>query len=121
MAGFNDAPQHYRARAPQNDTRRAATLEAANISKEGFYHGFAAKKDILSGIIARLTEQAVQATEVAADRIYGGALEKLNAFLAASIRWTVENSEDLRGEGRREDARSYKGLIPLCTSRVRLR
>ena len=75
----------------------ADVLEAASISKGGFYHHFAAKEDLLSGIIARMTERAVKATELADDSTCGDALARLNAFLTGSIRWTADNSEGLRG------------------------
>lgn len=74
----------------------ADVLEAAKISKGGFYHHFAAKEDLLSGIIARMTERAVQASEVADERTCDDALARLNAFLTGSIRWTADNSEELR-------------------------
>lgn len=70
---------------------------AAGISRGGFYHHFATKEDLLTGIIARMTAHAVQNTDVPTDRDSNDALSQLNAFLTGSIRWTADNVDELRG------------------------
>lgn len=74
----------------------ADVLGAANISKGGFYHHFAAKEDLLTGIVARMTEQAVAAIEALPERTSGNALARLNAFLANWLRWKAEHAAEMR-------------------------
>ncbi len=75
----------------------ADVLAAAEISKGGFYHHFAAKEDLLTGLVTRMTAQALEATEAARVPATGNALDRLNAFLTETQRWTADNIEDLRG------------------------
>lgn len=74
----------------------ADVLEAAGISKGGFYHHFTAKEDLLTGIVARMTEQALAATEAARSHATGDALARLNAFLGSSLRWKSEHVAEMR-------------------------
>ncbi|MFA8387470.1 MAG: TetR/AcrR family transcriptional regulator [Pelagibaca sp.] len=74
----------------------ADVLEAARISKGGFYHHFTAKEDLLTGIVARMTGQAIAATEEARNCATGDALTRLNAFLASSQRWKAEHASEMR-------------------------
>ena len=71
-------------------------LEAAGISKGGFHHHFTAKEDLLTGIVARVTEQGLAVAEAARSRTSGGAVARLNALLAGSLRWKVENIAEMR-------------------------
>ena len=74
----------------------ADVLDAADISKGGFYHHFTAKEDLLTGILARMTEQALAATEAARSHATGDALARLNAFLDSSLRWKTEHIAEMR-------------------------
>ncbi len=74
----------------------ADVLEAAGISKGGFYHHFTAKDDLLAGIVTRMTTKGLAAAEVARREITGNALARLNAFLTGSVRWKADNVEELR-------------------------
>ena len=74
----------------------ADVLEAADISKGGFYHHFAAKEDLLTGIVARMTEQVLDAAQAARSETPGDALAKLRAFLTGSVRWKADNAGELR-------------------------
>ena len=69
----------------------------AGISRGGFYHHFAAKEDLLSGLIARMTKQAIQTTEAAVSHNEGNALAKLNGLLDSAAQWTADNVNELRG------------------------
>ncbi len=74
----------------------ADVLDAARISKGGFYHHFAAKEDLLAGIAARMSAQALAAAEAARDLETGGALDRLNAFIAGSVRWKAGSVAEMR-------------------------
>lgn len=74
----------------------ADVLEAAGISKGGFYHHFTAKDDLLTGIVVRMTEQVIVVAETARHETSGDALAKLNAFMAGSVRWQDENVAEMR-------------------------
>jgi AcrR family transcriptional regulator len=54
------------------------------ISKGGFYHHFSAKEDLLEGITARLSQDAVARVRDILDDPSLTALERLNGFLARS-------------------------------------
>lgn len=74
----------------------ADVLAEAGISKGGFYHHFAAKEDLLDGLIERLTQAAVQNAEAVRAETSGDALARFNAFLAESVRWKAERGPELR-------------------------
>lgn len=74
----------------------ADVLDAACISKGGFYHHFTAKEDLPAGIVARMSAQAIAAAEAARDLEGGGALDRLNAFIAGSVRWKAESVDEMR-------------------------
>lgn len=74
----------------------ADVLAAAGISKGGFYHHFTAKEDLLTGIVARMTAEALAVAEAARVQTSGNALERLNAFLARSVRWKAEHAAETR-------------------------
>lgn len=74
----------------------ADVLEAAGISKGGFYHHFKAKDDLLTGLVARMTDQAIAATEQARSRCSAGPLARLNAFLTRSLEWKAEHAAEMR-------------------------
>ena len=71
-------------------------LEAAGISKGGFYHHFTAKEDLLTGLVERMTDQALTAAQAAREQAAGDALARLNAFIGGSLRWNTENPDSLR-------------------------
>ncbi|WP_299818942.1 TetR/AcrR family transcriptional regulator [uncultured Jannaschia sp.] len=68
----------------------ADVIESAGISKGGFYHHFAAKEDLLDGVVDRFTREAVASAEAARATSSGDALVRLNAFLAGAIRWKAK-------------------------------
>ncbi len=71
-------------------------LAEAGISKGGFYHHFAAKEDLLDGVVARFAEEALTLAKAASEASYGDALTRLNAFLAASNHWKAAHGRELR-------------------------
>ncbi|QFU08156.1 HTH-type transcriptional repressor KstR2 [Rhodobacteraceae bacterium THAF1] len=74
----------------------ADVLDAAEISKGGFYHHFTAKEDLLTGIVMRSTEHAIRVSETARREASGNALAKFNAFVAGSVRWKTDNLDEMR-------------------------
>lgn len=71
-------------------------LGEASISKGGFYHYFAAKADLLDGVVERFTSEALDAAQAARAATSGDALMRFNAFLIESIRWKAERGQELR-------------------------
>lgn len=78
------------------DVTIADVLTGAGISKGGFYHHFAAKEDLLDGVVERFTREALVATENARAATSGDALARFNAFLAESSRWKAERAPAMR-------------------------
>lgn len=74
----------------------ADVLDAAGISKGGFYHHFAAKEDLLTGIVQRTAGKTLAAGDAARRETDGDALARLNAFLSGSLRWQSENVDEMR-------------------------
>lgn len=74
----------------------ADVLAETGISKGGFYHHFAAKEDLLDGVVERFTKEALNAADTARAGCSGDALARFNAFLAASIRWKAERGPQLK-------------------------
>lgn len=74
----------------------ADVLAEVGISKGGFYHHFAAKEDLLDGVVDRFTREAIGTSEAACADTEGDALTRFNAFLRASNRWKAERGAQLR-------------------------
>lgn len=74
----------------------ADVLNRAGISKGGFYHHFAAKEDLLDGIVERFTNVALASAEAAHASTSGDALARFNVFLAESSRWKAEQGPQLK-------------------------
>lgn len=79
-----------------DDVTIADVLAEAGISKGGFYHHFAAKEDLLDGVVERFTNEALAAAQAARARTSGDALARFNAFLAESSRWKAEHGPEMR-------------------------
>ncbi len=71
-------------------------LDAAGLSKGGFYHHFAAKEDLLTAIVRRMADMSLAAGKLARDNTKDDALAQLNAFVEASIQWQSDNIENMR-------------------------
>lgn len=78
------------------DVTIADVLNEAGISKGGFYHHFAAKEDLLDGVVERFTTQALASAQAARDATSGNALTRFNAFLAESSRWKAEYGKQMK-------------------------
>ncbi|WP_241524084.1 TetR/AcrR family transcriptional regulator [Oceaniglobus indicus] len=78
------------------DVTISDVLDAAGISKGGFYHHFAAKEDLLDAIVQRFTAEALTAAQAARAATSGDALARFNAFLAASSRWKAERGARMK-------------------------
>lgn len=74
----------------------ADVLDVAGISKGGFYHHFAAKEDLLHGVVERFTNDALASAETAHAAATGDALTRFNAFLADTSRWKAEQAPQLK-------------------------
>jgi AcrR family transcriptional regulator len=73
----------------------ADVLQAAGISKGGFYHHFASKEDLIDGVVERFTVAALTAVAATHADASGGALSRFNAFLTGSIRWKAEHGLEM--------------------------
>lgn len=91
-----DAAQNLFFTRGWDDVTIADVLVAAEISKGGFYHHFAAKEDLLDGVVERSTKEALSAAETVYHRTSGNALARFNAFLAETSRWKVEQAAQIR-------------------------
>ena len=74
----------------------ADVLQAAGISKGGFYHHFTAKEDLLTGIVERMTGQSLAVARTVSEASVGNSLTRLKAFLTSLVRWNVENVAEMR-------------------------
>jgi len=79
-----------------DDVTIADVLSEAGISKGGFYHHFAAKEDLLDGVVQRFTNEALASAQAARDATSGDALKRFNAFLAESNRWKPEQGKQMK-------------------------
>lgn len=79
-----------------DDVTVADVLSEARISKGGFYHHFTAKEDLLDGVVARFTTEALGSAEAARAATSGDALVRFNAFLAETNRWKAEQGPQLK-------------------------
>lgn len=79
-----------------DDVTIADILSEAGISKGGFYHHFAAKEDLLDGVVERSTIEALASAQTARAATSGDALRRFNAFLAESSRWKAEQGPQIK-------------------------
>lgn len=91
-----DAAQHLFFERGWESVTIADVLDRAGISKGGFYHHFAAKEDLLDGVVSRFTNQALAAAQVARAATSGNSLIRFNAFLTGSTRWKAEHASELK-------------------------
>lgn len=79
-----------------DDVTIADVLIEAGISKGGFYHHFAAKEDLLDGVVQRFTTEALTSAQTVRAATSGDALRRFNAFLIESSRWKAEQGPRLK-------------------------
>lgn len=79
-----------------DDVTIADVLKKAGISKGGFYHHFAAKEDLLDGVVGRFTAEALASAQAARAATSGDALARFNAFLAETGRWKAEQGPRMK-------------------------
>lgn len=91
-----DAAQRLFLARGWDDVTIADVLNEAGISKGGFYHHFAAKEDLLDGVVERFTTEALASAEAARVAASGDALKRFNAFLAESSRWKAEHAPQMK-------------------------
>lgn len=73
-----------------------AIIQQAGVSKGAFYHHFSSKDDILDAVTTRMTDEAMDVIRPAAADTSGGAVNRLNRFLAASRTWSLAHFELLK-------------------------
>lgn len=89
----------------------ADILHAASLSKGGFYHHFSGKEDLLSALVQRIAARSIAAAKEARASTQGSALERLNAFVAGTARWSVDNMQALRTLGEALTRRGNEVLL----------
>jgi len=78
-------------------TTIADIIEAAGVSKGGFYHHFESKEELLDAVIERLTATIIANAADILDDPELNALEKLNRFFARGFEWKVGSARQMRG------------------------
>ncbi len=91
-----DAAQNLFFTCGWDDVTIADVLNEAGISKGGFYHHFAAKEDLLDGVVERFTTEALASAQAARAATKGDALTRFNAFIAESNRWKAERGPQMK-------------------------
>jgi AcrR family transcriptional regulator len=71
-------------------------IEATALSKGAFYHHFRSKEDLLEAIAERYARDSLAYAKAVQDDDSLDALQRLNALLAMSREWKVENLAKLR-------------------------
>ncbi len=82
---------------PWEEVTVALLLEAAGISKGGFYHHFTSKEDVLAGVLLRLSDASSAAGQAVYERSEGGAVERFTAFVAGTAHWEIAHAEQIMG------------------------
>lgn len=82
---------------PWEEVTVALLLEAAGISKGGFYHHFTSKDDVLEAVLLRLTDASTAAGQAVYERSEGGAVARFTAYLEGTTRWELRHSDKIMG------------------------
>ena len=82
---------------PWEEVTVALLLEAAGISKGGFYHHFTSKDDVLAAVLLRLSDACTAAGQTVYDRSEGDAVARFTAYLAGTTRWELGQADKIMG------------------------
>ncbi|MCA0941754.1 TetR/AcrR family transcriptional regulator [Salipiger pacificus] len=80
---------------PWEEVTVALLLEAAGISKGGFYHHFASKDEVLAALLLRFTDASTAAGQAVYERSPGGAAARFTAYLAGTTRWELDHADKI--------------------------
>lgn len=82
---------------PWEEVTVALLLDAAGISKGGFYHHFTSKDDVLAAVLLRLTEASTSAGQAVYERSEGGAAARFTAYLDGTTHWELDHADKIMG------------------------
>lgn len=70
-------------------------LNAATISRGGFYHHFASKDEILRALVLRFADAATVAAAAGQKTAGSGSIERLSAFLRSALKWELDHADEV--------------------------
>lgn len=82
---------------PWEDVTVALLLDAAGISKGGFYHHFTSKDDVLEAVLLRLTDASNAAGQAIYERSAGDAAARFTAYLDGTTLWELGHADKIMG------------------------
>lgn len=77
---------------PWEDVTVSGLLDAAGISKGGFYHHFSSKEDVLSAVVLRLADESIAAGQAGLAHSEADPVERFSTFLRESARWELSHA-----------------------------
>ncbi|KZY30103.1 hypothetical protein A3731_36870 [Roseovarius sp. HI0049] len=72
-------------------------LDAAGISRGGFYHHFSSKDDVLKELVLRFADAASAAARSGMNRSGTDYVDRLSMFLHDAIQWELDHSDEIIG------------------------
>lgn len=80
---------------PWGDVTVSDLLDAAGISKGGFYHHFTSREDVLAAVVLRLADDSIAVGQDTLSRVGGDPVERFSAFMTETARWELSHARKI--------------------------
>lgn len=80
---------------PWEEVTVSGILEAAGISKGGFYHHFTSKDDVLAAVIQRLADDSIAAGQASLARVSADPVARFSTFIIEEARWELLHADKI--------------------------
>lgn len=77
---------------PWDNVTVAGLIDAAGISKGGFYHHFTSKDDVLAKVVLRLADDSIAAGQASLARAQADPVDRFATFLREAARWELSHA-----------------------------
>lgn len=77
---------------PWEEVTVSDLLDAAGISKGGFYHHFTSREDVLAAVVLRLADDSIAAGQATLSRVGEDPVDRFSAFLTETARWELSHA-----------------------------
>jgi len=87
-----EAASQLLAERPWEEVTVSGLLDAAGISKGGFYHHFTSREDVLAAVVLRLADDSIAAGQETLSRVGEDPVARFSTFLTETARWELSHA-----------------------------